>query len=236
MRRSTPAGLLLLSLVLVSAAAAKFTQFSNITLTAHKHGQTTGIKADVHASDPTAPGGQPKSLTKLTITFPAKTTFNLKTPLATACTLSDKQLSNQFGPSCPRKSQIGTGSAVANAAPVANSVAAKVKAYVGRSNSMILVVKPTASAFASQIIVIHASVSGSKVTIPIPQLVLGKSPGFAGVKVVLVSLKLSVPALGSGKKALITAGTCSSHRFVVKSRFVYADHSTLELKSSSGCS
>jgi hypothetical protein len=63
----------------------------------------------------------------------------------------------------------------------------------------------------------------------------GKSPGFPGVTVVLVALKLNVPALGSGGSALITAGKCQAHEFVVKSHFLYADHSTLDLQSSSRC-
>jgi hypothetical protein len=87
-------------------------------------------------------------------------------------------------------------------------------------------------------IVIRGGVSGSTLTIPLPRTLLGASKKyhFPGVEMVLVSLKLSAPALGSGPNALITAGRCTSHRFVVTSQFVYADHSRRTLTSSSSCS
>jgi hypothetical protein len=160
--------------------------------------------------------------------FPANTKFNLRTPLVKPCTLSDKQLTAQFGPSCPSRSQIGTGSAVANAAPLASTVNAGLKSYIGKSNQIILVLKPRLPGTAT--IVIRTTVSGSKLTIPIPRLVFGGL-----VTVVVVSLKLNVPALGRGRSALITAGRCTVHKFFVKSHFVYADHSTLDLQSSSAC-
>jgi len=236
MRKWTSAGVVaILALVLASAALADLTQVAHVTLTAHRAGQSSGIASSIQSSDPTAPGGKPEAARRLVITFPAHTKFNLKTSLVKACTRSDSQLRNQFGPTCPRKSQIGTGTAVANASPVAATIKTNVKAYAGKDNQIILVLKPTLTAFASEIIVIRAAVSGSKLTIPIPRVVLGKAPGFAGVTVVLVSLKLHVGALGKGRTALITAGRCTAHKFVVGSHFDYADHSTLDVLSSSSC-
>ena len=223
-----------LALAGASVALAAFTQVANLTLTAHRAGQSTGIRSDVHSSDPTALGQKPKSARSLTIAFPANTGFNLSGSLVKTCTLSDKQLAAQFGPSCPRNTQIGTGSAVANASPLASTVNAAVKAYVGGPNNIILVVKPTLPG--APTIIIRARAAGSTLMIPVPQLVLGKAPGFPGVKVVLVSLKLSVPAIGSGRGALISAGKCTAHRFVVTTHFVYVDHTTLNLQSSSPCS
>jgi len=78
--------------------------------------------------------------------------------------------------------------------------------------------------------IIHATVSGSKLTIPVP------TPVVSTIKVVLVALKLNVPAKGSGTNALMTAGKCSAHKFVVKSHFVYVDGSTFNTTSSSACS
>jgi hypothetical protein len=104
------------------------------------------------------------------------------------------------GMSCPSASRIGTGSATASAFPL------------------------------PQTLVIRATTSGPKLTIPVP------SPTVAGSRVVLVSLKLNVPARGSGKTALVTAGKCSAHSFVVKSHFVYTDGTQVDLQSSSPCS
>lgn len=115
---------------------------------------------------------------------------------------------------------------MANASPLAQTVKAHVRAYVGAANEILIVITPT-SLPGAPTIVVRATVSGSKLTIPVPQLVLGKSKGFSGVTVVLVSLNLNLPALGSGRSALITAGRCTEHRFLVTEHFVYRDHGTL---------
>jgi hypothetical protein len=223
MRKSiTAAAVAILVLALTSVALAKFIQVANVSLTAAKAGKSTGIVADIHST--TDPGKAPKAAKLLVLTFPANTKFNIGR--VKACTLSDKQL--MAGGSCPAISQLGTGSAVASVYPLPKPVNAKVKAYAGSSKQMVLVTKATGSI--SQTLVIRETVSGSKLTTPIPV------PKVSGFSVVLVSLKLDVPALGSGKNALITAGKCTAHKFVVKSHFVYVDHSTLDLRSSSPCS
>jgi hypothetical protein len=228
------AGAVLLTLGLAGVALAAFTQVADVALTVHRAGRSTGIRSDLHSSDPTAPGLKPKSASTLAITFPAGTRFNLETPLIKTCILTDRQLTTAFGPSCPRQSQIGAGSAVADASPLAASVTAKVTAYVGAPNGILLVIKPTSLPGAPTIL-IRATVSGSKLTIPIPQLVLGRSKGFPGVTVVLVSLKLNVPALGGGRNALITSGRCAGRAFQVRERFSYRDHTTLRLLTSAPC-
>jgi predicted ribosomally synthesized peptide with SipW-like signal peptide len=213
------------SLLLAGAALAAFTQTSTITLTAHKAGNTTGIKASVSSTDPSVP--QPKAAKSLVVTFPSQTKFNLRTPLVTTCTLSDADLAN--GSACPGKSLIGTGSAVSNAYPLDTAVPSTVKAYVSSSKSMVMVATANVLGTTSRT-VLHATVSGSKLTIPIP------TPVVSTIKVVLVALKLNVPAKGSGKTALVTAGKCSAHKFVVKSHFTYVDGSTFNTTSSSACS
>jgi hypothetical protein len=229
MRKSVAAALVALvavfSLALAGVAVAAFTQTSIITLTGHKAGNTTGIKANVSSSDPSVP--QPKAAKLLVVTFPSKTKFNLTTPLVTACKQSDAQLA--AGAACPVKSLIGTGSAVANAYPLATSVPATVKSYVSGSKSMVMVATASVSGI-TQRTIIRATVLGSKLKIPVP------TPVVATIKVVLVSLQLNVPAKGSGKTALITAGKCSAHKFVVKSHFVYEDGSTFNTTSASACS
>jgi hypothetical protein len=221
----TAAIVAVVSLVLAGTALAAFTQTSSITLTAHKAGKTTGIKANVSSSDPSVP--QPKAAKLLVVTFPSKTKFNLGTTLVTACKLSDAQLTS--GAACPSKSLIGTGSANANAYPLASSVPSTVQAYVSGPNSMVMVATASVLGTTSRTI-LHATVSGSKLTIPIP------TPVVSTIKVVLVALKLNVPVKGSGKTALVTAGKCSAHKFVVKSHFLYLDGSTFNTTSSSACS
>ena len=84
------AAVTVLALALAGVAMAQFSQTSNITLTAHKGGKSSGIVANIQSSDPTAPGGKPKAATHLVITFPAGTKFNFGTKLIKPCTLSNQ--------------------------------------------------------------------------------------------------------------------------------------------------
>jgi hypothetical protein len=224
MRKSIAAVLVaVLSLALAGVALATFTQTGNITLTGHKAFKTTGIKASVSSNDTSKP--QPKAAKLLVVTFPSGTKFNLSTPLVKACKLSDSQLKS--GSKCPAQSKIGSGSALVNPYPL-TPLPASVTSYVASSKTMVMVasanlpgLKPT---------VIRATVSGSKLTIPVP------TESISGIKAVVQKLSLSVPAKGTGSKALITAGKCTSKKFLVKWRFTYVDGTTFSGTSSSACS
>lgn len=214
-------------------AVAAFSQTAHVALTTHRAGHTTGILAALRSSDPTAPGAKPKALAKLEITFPAHTRFNLATAMVTPCRLTDRQLTTPFGPTCPRKSKVGGGSALVNASPLVQDVKATVTAYVHSARQVLLVVRPSLPGASP--VIIHVTASGSRLTIPVPLVVLGKARGFPGITAVLVSLTVRLPALGSGADALIRAGDCSRRRFVVRSRFLYRDHSRLDIASTSPC-
>ena len=234
MRRFTIAiAAVLAALWLAAVALAAFHQTAAITLTTHTAGRSTGIVAALHSSDPTAPGAKPRSATRVAIAFPRGTTFNLRTSLVAACHLTDKQLTTPFGPACQARSQIGSGTAEANASPLQQVIDAGVKAYVHSADQILLDITPSLPGATP--IIVHATVSGSTLTMAIPRIVLGKAHGFAGITAVLVSLKLRIPPLGHGDDALILAGRCAAHRFVVISRLVYADHSRLTLRHASAC-
>ena len=228
MRKTIAAVTVLVALLATaSVALATLTQTATVLLTAHKANQSTGITATMRSSDASAPGGKPTAATGLVIGFPAGTKFNLIHSLAARCHYTDAQLVTRFGPTCPKKSQVGSGRAVANASPLANPVNAVVAAYVRSATEMVFVVKPTLPG--APTIVIHAAVHGSRLTMPIPRINLG------GIAVVLVSLTLDVPKLGNGKHALIISGRCVARAFSVTSHFTYADGSTLNFTSSAPC-
>jgi hypothetical protein len=229
MRRwSIAAAVAILALTLAGVAIAtdQFKQVSNITLTGHSAGKTTGIASNVYSVDPAAPGHKPKAAKQLTITFPSGTKFNLGA--VKRCTLSDKQLTDVKVTKCPSATQIGSGSATANAAPLPGLSALKlsVGAYVRDSRTMLLQVITKGV----PPVLIKSTVSGTKLKIPIPQQKVN------GIAVVLTALKLNVGAHGSGSHALITAGKCTGGKFVVKSHFSYVDGSTYDTSSSSNCS
>ena len=217
----TIAATAVLSLLLAGVAVADFSQASNIALTVTHQGKSSGIKADIHSTTP--PGEAPKAAKLVVLTFPAGTKFNLGS--VKPCTLSDAKLT--AGKSCPAASRIGSGSATASAYPLPQSILAGVKAFAAGPNKMVLVVKATSPV--PQTLIIRVTTSGAKLTIPVP------TPTVAGFQVVLVSLKLNVPARGSGKTALITAGDCTAHSFIVKSHFVYTDGTTEDLQSTAPC-
>jgi hypothetical protein len=210
------------SLALASAAVASFAQVSNITFSTTKAGHSTGITADIHSTSD--PGQPPKAAKLVVLGFPSGTKFRLG--LVKACKLSDQQLAS--GKSCPASSKIGSGSATASAYPLPQPITAGVKAYAGGPHTMILVIKATQPI--PQTLVVRATATGSKLAIPVP------TPTVAGMKVVLVSLQLSVPARGRGRGALISAGRCTAHNFIINSHFSYSDNTTTDMQSVSRCS
>lgn len=229
MRRLIALAVTLTALATAGLALAGFTQTATTRLSAGRSGQSTGIVSDVHASDPSALGAKPRSVRRLTLTFPVGTRFDLSTPLVAACRISARRLAAEFGPSCPARSLIGQGTAVANVAPFTPAtVAETVSVYVRGSGRAILVVKPKLPGAPTEIM--DVTIAGRQLTIDVPRLIWGQL-----IDVVLVSLKLEVPPLGSGSSALITAGRCTAGRFVIVQHFLYADRGTVDVTSYSAC-
>ena len=206
-------------------ASSQFKQTSNIVLTAKKAGAPTGLKAALQSSDPGAV--QPQGLKTLTITLPSGTKFNFKSSAIAQCKVSDTEIKATGGAACPAKSRIGSGSAVANGAPVFPAIPENANAYAG-NGQIVFLLSPKGPS--GQVLVLHGKVSGNKVTTQVPVLSAG------GLNIVITGLELSVKTIGSGKKAFITAGKCSSGKFVVKSAFLYQTGASLSLTSSSKCS
>lgn len=209
----------------IALASAQFKQTAHVTLTATKAGASTGINAVIFSSDPGAPFGQPKALKVLTLALPPATKFNFKTKKIVQCKASDLEI-NLSASACPAKSKVGTGSAVANGAPVLPAISENVTAYAA-NNQIILVLVPTTPG-ASKII-LHAKVNANKLTAEVPAITFGP------VKIVLTELRLKVKAIGSGSASFVRTGKCVKKKFVVKSTFVYETGERLTLSSSSKC-
>ena len=233
-----------LSLALASVALATFTQTANVSFTAHKAGRSTGISTYLVAIDTF--NAVPQSTKRVVIDFPAGTRFNLKTPKLERCARTDKQLRNQFGPKCPKSSFIASGSGEFSTFPIPSgltntpyTIPTSVKAYLGKG-SMILVVRATLVAYKSWIYVMHAKVSGSTLTIAVPKMMKGANYNppnhFPGTRISLTTIKLRIPAIGNGSKALVRSGRCTAHKFVVTSHFQYYKGPKVTVKSSSPCS
>lgn len=209
----------------VAYASSQFTQTANIALTAKKAGKPTGFKASLHAADPGAL--QPQGLKTLTITFPARTAFDFKSKAIKRCRASDVELVATKGKACPAQSRIGTGSAVANGAPVLPVIPENVTAFAA-NNQIIVVLTPKGAA--GQVLVLHAVVRANRLTAQVPVVKSG------GLNIVITDLELTVRTLGHGRGAFVTAGRCAKGRFTVTSRFLYQTGATLTLRSSSACS
>ncbi len=216
----------LLSASGLAYASSQFTQTANVTLTATKAGKPSGLKASLLSADPGAV--QPQGLKTLTITLPAKTRFDFKSTAIKQCKASEVEIKATLGSACPAKSKIGSGTAVANGAPVLPTIPEKAVAYAG-ANQIVFLLTP-ASPGAGQVLVLYGKVSANKVTTAVPVIDAG------GLNVVITALDLTVKTIGSGKQAFITAGSCTGGKFVVKSGFAYQTGAALAITSSSKCS
>lgn len=210
----------------IALASSQFKQTANVTLTATKPNASSGVKAVVFSSDPGAPFAQPQGLKVLTVTFPAKTTFDFKSKALTRCKASEAEIKATTSAACPAKSRLGSGSANANGAPVLPSIPEGVSAFAG-SNEVILFLSPKAPGGVA--LVLHAKVSGNRLTVEVPELKQGP------VNIVLTELRLTIKAIGKGKATFIKAGKCVKKRFVVRSSFLYQTGEKLTLTSSSKC-
>lgn len=217
---------LALGVVGVAVASSQFKQTSKITLTATKPGKTTGLSVSIESSDPGAPNGQPQALKTLTVTFPKNTKFNFKSSAIKQCTATDTELRATGGSVCSKKSLIGTGTAVANGAPVFPMIPEKAVAYIG-SKEIRFLLTPTGPV--GQTLVLHGRVNGNVLSTNVPAITSG------GLKIVITALTLQVKSAGSGKSAFITSGVCSSKKFTVSAKFLYETGSTLTIASSSKC-
>src|SRR5581483_12497570 len=142
------------SLVMVAVALAG-AKSSGVKFTAKHTGASTGLNVTVVNPDPTTP--QPAATSKIIVGFPSGTRFDLSAPGIQTCTLSDKQLRDQFGKKCSKKSFLGSGKAeLSQPVLVPKGIPATLDAYAGVHN-VILVIKPTILALKSQILVLHAA-------------------------------------------------------------------------------
>ncbi len=228
-----------LSLALAGVALATFNQTASVKFTTGKAGRSTGISANLIATDTSNP--VPQSTKKVTIDFPAGTRFNLKTPKLEVCTRTDKQLQNQFGPKCPKGSFIADGTGAFSTFPIPEKaidptyqIPTTVMAYLGKGN-ILLIVRPTIVAYKSWVYVLHARVSGSTLTVAVPKMIRGRLKPFAGVRIALTTFKLTTPAIGSGSEALVRSGRCAAHKFVVTSHFLYYTGPKETVKTASPC-
>ena len=238
----------------VAFAADAFKQSSKIGFTTQRSGVSAGVSSDVTSSDPSALGTRPKAARKLVITFPTNTRFNLGTSAVNACHLTDKEMLKplaqfpQNGLQCPKSSQVGSGNAELNTWPMTDplkpkNVSATVKVFRHVQRTMYIIVYPNLKQVpAWQPWILHATASGSKLTIAIPAQVYGKGnckPVAClpkGISASLVMLKFKTWSAGSGSNALVRSGNCTSGKFKFSSHFTYEDHSQLTVGSSSKCS
>lgn len=212
----------------MALASSQFKQSAKVVLTAKKEGASTGFNANIQASDPGAQFEKPQGLKTLTITFPAKTSFNFKTKALALCKANDTEMVATGGSACPAKSKLGSGNASANGAPALPKIEENVTAYAF-SNQIVLLLAPKVLG-AGSVIVLHGKISGNKMTTEVPPLKVG------GLTIVITSLQLKVKAVGSGKTTWAKAGKCVSKKFTVKSAFLYETGEKLTISSSSGCS
>jgi len=229
--RNVKLAAVLLSLAALSAtglayASPLFKQIGVITLTATKAGKPTGLTAKLESSDPGAV--QPQGLKTLTITLPAGTKFNFKSKAIKQCKAPEVEIKATLGKACTAKSKIGSGTAIANGAPVLPTIPEDVTAFAGK-NEIVFLLTPATSA-GGQVLVLYGKVAANKVVTSVPVITAG------GLNIVITTLDLTVNRIGTGSNAFITAGKCTAGKFTVKSSYLYQTGASLTLTSSSKCS
>ncbi len=217
----------MLAMAGIAVASSQFKQTAKVTLTATKPNAPTGFKASIFSSDPGAPLGQPVALKVLTITFPNGTQFNFNSKAIKLCKATDAEIVGTKGTACPGKSKLGSGSATAMAMPVFPSIPELATVFAGANKDLIVLIVPKAGAGST--LVLHAKITNAKLVVTLPKLEA------SGLKIVLVQLAVDVKASGKGKNAFARAGRCTKKQFIVTSRFLYEDGTTLKLKSTSKC-
>ncbi|HEY8303500.1 MAG TPA: hypothetical protein VIG42_02820 [Solirubrobacteraceae bacterium] len=211
----------------IALASSQFKQSAKVTLTAKKAGASTGFTASLQSSDPGAPLEKPQGLKTLTVTFPAKTTFNFKSKALVVCKANDTELVATGGAVCS-KSKLGAGSSTANGAPILPKIEENVTAFAG-SNQILLLLAPKTLGGPGATLVLHGKISANKMTTEVPPIEK------AGLKIVITGLQLKIKAVGSGKTTWAKAGKCVGKKFTVKSAFLYETGEKLTISSSSSC-
>jgi hypothetical protein len=219
-----------LVLAIAPAALAVFTQTAEVKLTTKKAGKPTGISSLLQSSDPDAPFGKPKAATKVVVKFPPGTRYDVKG--AATCNLSDSEI---LAGQCPANTKLGTGTAEANAAPLAASVPEKITAYHGKGE---LIFALTPAGAIGQTFVIHAKISSRGVlTTNVPPLTL---PTVPPTSVALTKFQIGAGAKSrkvKGKKHTLfrTPKKCKTGKWTSTTSFTYEDGSKQSVKSTSPC-
>jgi hypothetical protein len=220
------AGVLVLGIAGIAFASTQFTQTADIKFTTPKTGTPAGVSADLEAADPGEPGGKPKSSLKVVVNFPRGTKYDTTVP--GVCKADDQTIQQTNGSACPANSKVGTGSAVANAAPAASTVGENITAYNAK-NQIIFLLTPADPL--GQTFVLRGKLSGNKLTTIVPQF------NVAGIKVVLTVFKLKTKVVKkSGKSYLTTAKKCNKpKKFETVTNFTYDDGTTQSVVSDTPC-
>jgi len=227
-------GAMALAFAAVAIASPQFRQTTRLSYTSAKTQAATGIRANLFARDPGAtPPGNQKGVDTVSITFNGS---RVDTTAGRRCTLPVGQAA-----SCPRRTRIGTGTAIANSANNANpprvvtGLRNNVTAYLKRGGIYLVVTGQQLPIT----LILNASLSRrGKLSVNVKRDV-SNNPTLqgTGLKVILTDFKLNVRKVTRRvgrrgrrrtKALLRTPRRCPrSRRFRITTRFVYDDGSRL---------
>jgi hypothetical protein len=219
-------GVLALVTAAVAAASPQFTQTATTKLTKKKVNKSAGVSVKFKATDPGAPGGKPKAASKIVIKLAKGTRIN--TNATAQCNLNDEDV---IAGRCPEKSQIGTGQAKANVAPIIPSTTEDVTAYARKGGILLLLSDNPDDPNPAQTLVLRAKASKRGViTVNVPEL-----QPVPGVFAVLTdfNLRTDPKSKGKGKKKInliTTPKKCTKKGWTHSVTFTYADGSAQDVR------
>jgi hypothetical protein len=220
------AGVLTLALAAIAVASPQFTYTFSTVFTQKHPLKSTGFTTDIETSDPGEANSKPKGTATIVVTFPKGTKFN--TAALPRCAATASNTAPITSGACA-SSQVGTGSSIVNAAPLAASVPGTITAY-NIKNGIYFFVKTTIAGN----VPLLGKLSGNKLTTDVASQI--PSPG--GLQSVITSFKLNIKAKKKGKKLYATTPkTCPAGGWVVKAHVTYTDGTAADYASkASPCS
>jgi hypothetical protein len=243
LRKSLFAALVaVLVLGISSVAFGAFTQVFEQNFTVTKKNKSTGIHTNIEAKDD--PGVKPKETSKVIIKFQKGTKFNYNVPAI--CKKTAEQIAAAPDPAtaCPAKSKVGTGTAVANVAPIVEQTTEDIVAFNAKKGIFFVLTDNQEDTAPGQTLVIRGTLSGTSspvLTTPVPQL------NVAGVNVVLTKFELDIKKVSKKVKVkgktqvanyITTPNKCSgAKKWTNVATFEYRDGSpSQDISATTNCS
>lgn len=227
--------LALAALPATALASTMFTQTATVKLTNPNAGKSSGVFADLSATDPGNPGNKPKAVSRLTLKLPHGTRVDGR-GVKQCNGLTDAQI---LAGACPAESKLNskTGTAKANAYPLIPSSTEDIAAYATKNGVLFALTDNAADPAPAQTLVLRTKLSSRGVLkATVPPLPLPVPGQFAVLTDFTIRLdKHSRLVRGKRRIFVRTPKKCTRKGWTTTTTFTYADGSRAVRKTKQSC-